>query len=94
MRDEARFSRRSATLPFVPIAVAVYAVPDCSPLPVSAPGRVRVALNDCFGDPKPASGRSGYRAALEKLDLPVGSSSLVDEGLLPICSPSTTAVRR
>ena len=26
MRDEARFSRRSATLPFVPIAVAVYAV--------------------------------------------------------------------
>jgi hypothetical protein len=34
-------------------------------------GRVRVAMNDCFADAQPPSGRSGHRAALEKLDLPV-----------------------
>ena len=31
MRNEARVSRRSATLPFVPIAVAVYAVAKATP---------------------------------------------------------------
>jgi hypothetical protein len=46
-------------------------------MPVSAPGRVSVATNDCFGDPQSASGRSEHQAALEKLYLPVwvGSTS-------------------
>ena len=40
MRDEVRFSRRSATLPFVPIAVAVYAVAKATlAYPIAAPCR-------------------------------------------------------
>lgn len=37
--------------------------------------QVRVAMNDCFADAQPASGRSERLAALEKLDLWVGSGS-------------------
>lgn len=37
----------------------------------TACGRVQVAMNDCFADDQPASGRSERLAALEKLELPV-----------------------
>jgi hypothetical protein len=63
-------------------------------MPVSAPGRVSVATNDCFGDPQSASGRSEHQAALEKLYFPVWVGRMSSPVTGPAIARETFAASR